>query len=181
MSEIALDISGISKAFFGVDALRNVSLSILKGRILGLIGQNGAGKSTLMNIVGGVISPDTGTMLLNGQPYAPRSPADANQAGIAFIHQELNLFTNLSIAENIFIGDFPQRRVGLWATIDRNALRDQTRDLLAQVDLKLAPETLIERLSPGERQLVEIARALRIDANVMIFDEPTTLTSQLRR
>lgn len=174
MSEAALEIKAISKAFFGVPALRNVDLRLGKGRILGLIGQNGAGKSTLMNIIGGVIQPDSGNMLLDGQPYSPHNPADANHSGIAFIHQELNLFTNLSIAENIFISDFPKRRIGPMAFIDRNAVRRITNSLLAQVDLKLTPETLVERLSPGERQLVEIARALHLDASIMIFDEPTT-------
>lgn len=170
MSDIALEVQAVSKEFFGVYALRDVSLRVRTGRVLGLIGQNGAGKSTLMNIIGGVVQPNHGVMLLDDQPYAPRSPADANRAGIAFIHQELNLFTNLSIAENIFIGDFP-RRLG---AIDGSTLRRRTRDLLAQVDLKLAPETVVERLSPGERQLVEIARALHMDAGIIIFDEPTT-------
>jgi ribose transport system ATP-binding protein len=174
MSDMALEIQSISKAFFGVYALRNVSLSVGRGRILGLIGQNGAGKSTLMNLIGGVVQPDAGTMLLDGQPYAPHNPAAAAQAGIAFIHQELNLFTNLSIAENIFIGDFPKRRLGPLVAIDRSALRQRTRELLMQVDVNLAPETAVEQLSPGERQLVEIARALHTDARIIIFDEPTT-------
>lgn len=174
MSEWALTIEGISKAFFGVAALRDVNLSLHKGHILSLIGQNGAGKSTLMNILGGVVQPDQGQMIFNAQAYVPRNPADANQAGIAFIHQELNLFSNLSIGENIFIGDFPVRRFGPLKSINQNVMRQYTRDLLTQVDLKIAPDTLIERLSPGERQLVEIARALHIDASVIIFDEPTT-------
>lgn len=174
MSEKALEIQGISKAFFGVHALRSITLELPKGRALGLIGQNGAGKSTLMNIVGGVTLPDEGTLLLGGQPYAPRNPADANGRGITFIHQELNLFTNLSIAENIFIGDFPKRRLGPLSAIDRRALGQRTKNLLAQVDLNLSPETSVERLSPGERQLVEIARALHMDADIIIFDEPTT-------
>ena len=174
MSDTALEAQQISKAFFGVSALHDVSLSINSGRILGLIGENGAGKSTLMNIIGGVVQPDTGTMLLNGQTYAPNNPAEASQAGIAFIHQELNLFSNLNIAENIFISDFPKRRIGPLAVIDRNAIRERTRDLLNQVDVNLAPDTAVERLSPGERQLVEIAKALRKDASIIIFDEPTT-------
>lgn len=174
MSETALELREIDRAFFGVPALRKVSLNVSKGHVLGLIGQNGAGKSTLMNIVGGVIQPDAGTMLLGGQPYAPRHPADAHHAGIAFIHQELNLFTNLSIAENIFIDNFPRRRIGPFATIDRTAVQQRTRDLLAQVDVHLAPETPVEHLSPGERQLVEVARALHRDARLIIFDEPTT-------
>jgi ribose transport system ATP-binding protein len=174
MNAIAIEGQGISKAFFGVYALRDVNLNLIKGHILGLIGQNGAGKSTLMNIIGGVVQPDAGTMLLEGQSYTPHTPADANHRGVALIHQELNLFTNLSIAENIFISDFPKQRIGLMAFIDRNAVRKITNTLLAQVDLKLTPETLVERLSPGERQLVEIARALHLDASIIIFDEPTT-------
>jgi ribose transport system ATP-binding protein len=170
----AFELRGISKSFFGVNALNDTNLSLNKGRILGLIGQNGAGKSTLMNIIGGVVQPDRGTMLLNEEPYAPRNPANANQKGIAFIHQELNLFSNLSIAENIFIDHFPKQQLGLLSWIDRTKLRNLTRDLLAQVNLQLAPETAVEWLSPGERQLVEIARALQLDAQIIIFDEPTT-------
>jgi ABC-type sugar transport system ATPase subunit len=174
MSGVKLELQYISKSFFGVYAVRDISLSIPKGIILGLIGENGAGKSTLMNIIGGVVQPDHGSMLLEGRPYSPRTPADARQAGIAFIHQELNLFTNLSIAENIFIDQFPRKGRWPFLTIDRAALRQRARDLLASVELHLSPDTLIERLSPGERQLVEIARALEFDADLIIFDEPTT-------
>ena len=124
-----------------------------------------------MNVIGGVVRPDGGGMVLDGLPYAPQNPADASRAGIAFIHQELNLFSNLSIAENIFIDRFPRRRFGL---VDRAAMRARARDLLAEVDLDLAPETPVERLSPGERQLVEVAKALQLDAAIIIFDEPTT-------
>ncbi len=172
MSDIALAFKNISKAFFGVYAVRNVSLELPRGHILGLIGQNGAGKSTLMNILGGVIRADQGEMLLNGQPYNPRSPSDAMRAGIAFIHQELNLFTNLTIAENIFIDAFP--RMGRWPLLHRARLRQQTEELLHSIGLHLSPNVLVERLSPGERQLVEIAKALSIDADIIIFDEPTT-------
>ncbi len=171
MSEILLKLEGITKAFFGVHAVRGVTLAVRQGQILGLIGQNGAGKSTLMNMIGGVVQPDAGAMSLDGQPYAPNSPADATRGGIAFIHQELNLFTNLSVAENIFIGDFPRKR---WGTIDRKRMFAETRRLLEQVDINYVPETLVERLSPGERQLVEIAKALHSDARLIIFDEPTT-------
>ena len=174
MTDDILSLQGISKAFFGIHALRDVSLTLGRGRVVGLIGQNGAGKSTLMNVVGGVVRPDSGGMLLGGSPYAPQTPADANRAGIAFIHQELNLFSNLSIAENIFIDGFPLRRFGPFALVDRAAMRARARDLLAQVDLDLAPETPVERLSPGERQLVEVAKALQLDAPIIIFDEPTT-------
>jgi ribose transport system ATP-binding protein len=169
---VLLELHQLTKAFFGIAAVKGVSLSVSEGETLGLIGQNGAGKSTLMNLVGGVVHPDSGRMVLKGQPYAPRTPADAQRAGIAFIHQELNLFTNLTIAENIFISDFP--RASFPGTFDRARIREQTRELLAAVGLEIAPETSVDRISPGERQLVEIARALHQDASLIIFDEPTT-------
>ena len=107
MSDAILRLEGISKAFAGIHAVRDVDLELGRGRILGLIGQNGAGKSTLMNIIGGVVRPDAGTMRIDDAPYAPRDPGDAVGQRIAFIHQELNLFTNLTIAENIFLGELP--------------------------------------------------------------------------
>jgi len=174
MSDAILSLESISKTFFGIHALRDVSLTLGRGRVVGLVGQNGAGKSTLMNVIGGVVRPDSGGMVLDGLPYTPQNPAHASRAGIAFIHQELNLFSNLSIAENIFIDRFPHRRLGPLALVDRPAMHARARSLLAQVDLDLAPETLVERLSPGERQLVEVAKALQLDAPIIIFDEPTT-------
>jgi ribose transport system ATP-binding protein len=167
-----LELAGVSKAFAGIHAVRDVTLSLERGHILGLIGQNGAGKSTLMNIVGGVVRHDAGSMQLNGAAYAPRGPSDARRGGIAFIHQELNLFTNLSIAENIFLNAFPRRFGGY--LIDREKLAENARELLRQVNLGLPPETPLDRLSPGERQLVEVARALQANAEIIIFDEPTT-------
>ncbi len=168
--KVFLDLQNIHKAFFGVPALREVSLTVGEGRILGLIGENGAGKSTLMNIVGGVVQADAGSMTLAGQSYTPRKPSDASANGIAFIHQELNLFTNLSIAENIFIGSFPKR--GLF--IDKSKIQKRVAELLKSVGLETSPDTLVDNLSPGERQLVEIVSALNIDAKLIIFDEPTT-------
>src|SRR5688500_5609490 len=103
MSSTALVYEGISKSFFGVPAVREVSFSLPAGHVLGLVGENGAGKSTLMNILGGVLPPDSGRLLLHGEPYAPASPREASARGVAFIHQELNLFPNLTVAENIFL------------------------------------------------------------------------------
>ena len=151
-----LAFDSLAKDWFGVPAVRDVTLAIDEGTTLGLIGENGAGKSTLMNMIGGVVAPSSGAMFWRGEPYAPASAADATARGIAFIHQELNLFTNLSIAENIFIDGFP-RRYGL---IDRSAIAETTRALLARLDLEHAPETIVGELAPGERQLVEIAKAL---------------------
>jgi ribose transport system ATP-binding protein len=172
MTDTILEFREITKTFFGVHALHDISLVVPRGHILGLIGQNGAGKSTLMNILGGVIRPDGGEMLLDGAPYQPRSASDATRARIAFIHQELNLFTNLSIAENLFIDALPRRKP--LPLIDRGAIRKRTEELLESVGLTVAPNTIVEKLSPGERQLVEIMKALSIDANIIIFDEPTT-------
>ena len=151
----AVELRGITKRFGSVVACDGVDLEVQHGEIHGLLGQNGAGKSTLMNIIGGNLMADVGTMRLGGAPYAPANARDAERHGIAFIHQELNLFSNLSIAENIFIGAMPRGVAGL---IDRRALRRRAAELLNQVDLDLAPDTLVERLAPGERQLVELVR-----------------------
>src|SRR5829696_6697324 len=107
MTHDLLSFDGIEKSFFGVRVLKQIRFSIAAGRIVGLVGENGAGKSTLMNVLGGNLRPDAGTMRFNGAEFAPRSPIDAKSAGIGFVHQELNLFTNLSIAENLFITDLP--------------------------------------------------------------------------
>ncbi len=172
MSEYILELKNIGKSFFGVPALTDISLGLRKGKILGLIGENGAGKSTMMNIIGGVLTPDGGTMIFDGKEYNPGSPVHATNAGITFIHQELNLFTNLSIEENIFINSFPKK--GKLPFISKREIREKTKELLASIDLDMSPEVLVEKLAPGERQLVEIAKALSSKPKVIIFDEPTT-------
>lgn len=173
-----IEFSQIEKSFFGVPVLKDVSFTAKPGQTIGIVGENGAGKSTLMNILGGNLQADAGLMRLNGQPYAPASPRDAEHSGIAFIHQELNLFANLSIAENLFLRGFPRSRNWL-PFINRRQMSERTRELLQEVDLAHSPDTLIERLSAGERQLVEIAKALALDARLIILDEPTTsLTSR---
>jgi ribose transport system ATP-binding protein len=178
MPENVLQFEGISKSFFGVHALRGVTFGLPAGHVLGLIGENGAGKSTLMNILGGVLPPDSGRMTVRAthasplREYAPRNPAEATRAGVAFIHQELNLFTNLSIVDNLFIDRFPT--LGRSPFINRRAARERAKQLLETLSLDLAPETTIDRLTPGERQLVEIAKALSTGAEIILFDEPTT-------
>jgi ribose transport system ATP-binding protein len=169
-----LEFQNVVKSFFGVRVLNQVSFDLAAGRTLGLVGENGAGKSTLMNILGGNLQPDGGAMRFDGRPYAPRHPQDATRRGIAFIHQELNLFTNLSIAENLFITSFPRLSVPAVPLIDRRTMRQRGAELLSRVGLNLSPDALLENLSAGERQLVEIAKALSTEARVIIFDEPTT-------
>ena len=167
-----LEFRDIRKSFFGVPVLKGVSFTVGAGRIVGLVGENGAGKSTLMNILGGNHRPDGGALLLDGGAFEPRGPRDAEAARVAFIHQELNLFPNLSIAENLFLTAFP-RRTGT-PFIATKPLRERTRGLLAEVGLDAPPETPVEQLSAGERQLVEIAKALSLEARLIILDEPTT-------
>ena len=169
MAQTAFEMHGISKTFFGTQALKNVSLALPEGSILGLIGENGAGKSTMMNIVGGVHMPDCGEMKLFGKPYVPKTPKDAIDNKIAFVHQELNLFTNLSIADNMFLEKYPGG-----ALIRTREVKKRTREILKMVDLDESVDTLIERLSIGKRQLVEIAKCMKADPDIIIFDEPTT-------
>jgi ribose transport system ATP-binding protein len=168
-----LELVGIEKGFFGVPVLKGVSLRLGAGRVLCLVGENGAGKSTLLNVLGGVLAPEGGSMRLSGGPYAPASPAEATARGVAFVHQELNLFPNLSVAENVFLHALPRRG----PLVDRARLESRTRDLLGEVGLDVPPERLVEDLAPGERQLVEIAKALVVEARVVTLDEPTTSLS----
>jgi ABC-type sugar transport system ATPase subunit len=170
-----LELLGVEKGFFGVPVLKGVSLSLGRGRVLGLVGENGAGKSTLLNVLGGVLAPEKGSMRLEGAPYAPASPSEATARGIAFVHQELNLFPNLSVAENVFLHALPRRG----PFVDRGRLEARARAALRELDLDLSPSALVEDLAPGERQLVEIARALAAEARVVVLDEPTTSLSAL--
>lgn len=176
MSDPHLKLDAISKSFHGVTVLREVSFDVSLGQMLGLVGENGAGKSTLMNIIGGVLLPDSGHMAISAASYAPHTARDAQAAGIAFIHQELNLFPNLTIAENIFLTQFPIKswcgRFG--GSIDRRAMLTQSASLLEQVGLNASPRQRVDTLSAGERQLLEIAKALQLQPQLLILDEPTT-------
>ncbi|WP_341875997.1 sugar ABC transporter ATP-binding protein [Defluviitalea saccharophila] len=172
MNDVVLELQGIDKSFFDVKVLKGVNFKVKKGKVLSLIGENGAGKSTLMNIIGGIFPPTAGTMKMEDKPYSPKGPGDAMEAGIAFIHQELNLFPNLSIADNMFITNFPTTaKVPL---IKKSVIKEKTKELLKSIELDISPDTLVEKLSPGERQLVEICKALSTDPKIIIFDEPTT-------
>lgn len=135
MKEAVLQLNGICKGFFGVQVLYDISLELFEGEVLGLVGENGAGKSTLMNIVGGVLPCDAGTMKLNGREYKPQNPQTATQAGISFIHQELSLFTNMSVAENIYIDGYP---TGLFGRVDKKKMYQEAREYLEKyhVDVK---------------------------------------------
>ncbi len=169
-----LELKGIQKKFGEAEVLKGVSFGLEQGKILGLVGENGAGKSTLMNILAGIHRPSAGEMMLNGQAFSPQTPSDSLAEGIAIIHQELNLFPNLSVTENIFLHNFPKKKVAGISFIDSKEAIEQTSQLLRQVGLSVAPQTKVEQLSRAQQQLVEIGKALSTSPRMIIFDEPTT-------
>lgn len=166
-----LEAAGLCKRFPGVQALSDVSAVFHAGEVVAVMGENGAGKSTLMKALAGVHPPDAGEIRWRGQRVRITSVAQAEALGIAFIHQELNLCGNLTVAENVFLGREPARG-GWW--LDRARMRRETVELLSRVGLKIGPDELVENLSIGQRQMVEIARALARDASLVIMDEPTS-------
>ncbi len=169
-----LELKNITKKFGEIGVLKGINLGIFSGEIIGLVGENGAGKSTLMNILGGIFEQSTGEMLIENQKYNPQTPKDTKRLGIEFIHQELNLFSNLSIYENIFITQLPQKMILGLNFIDHAEAIRKAEILLNQVGLQVSPKALIEDLTAAQKQLVEIAKALSGSPRIIIFDEPTT-------
>ncbi len=169
-----LEARQLSKRFLGVLALSGVSLSLQRGEVLAVIGENGAGKSTLMKILAGVQSADEGELLLDGKAIEFSSVSAALHAGIALIHQELNLADNLDVGSNIFLGREPMRA----GFIDKKRIQSDARDLMARVGLRCSPSSIVSDLSIGQQQMVEIAKALSVDARVLIMDEPTSSLTQ---
>ena len=168
---IALRLTGIVQRFGATMALDGASLEVRPGEVHALLGENGAGKSTLLGVVGGLLRPEAGAMEVGGEAYAPRSPRDARDRGIALIHQELSLFPHLTVAENVLMGAEPSRR-GLW---DRVEARRRTREALdAFGHPEIDPDAVVSRLPLGARQVVEICRAIAARARVLLMDEPTS-------
>ena len=170
-----LTLRNITKSFFGAQVLHGIDLAVRRGEVLGLVGENGAGKSTLMNVLGGVVSRDGGSIELKGSPFEPSSPRDALKAGIAFIHQELSLFPNLTVAENIFIDELPTGP--LWS-VQYERMRAKAQEYIDAFGVQATPVMKIGSLPMGVRQTVEITKALIKNAEIIIFDEPTTSLSQ---
>ena len=177
--EPLLRIEDVHKRFGGVYALRGVSFEVRPGEVHALLGENGAGKSTLIKLVAGVHQPDAGSIFLDGQRVEISSPREAQRRGIDTIYQELSLYPELSVAENIFAGRIPQRRLGPLRLIDWPKMFTRSRELLAELDVhELDVKGNVGMLSVGNRQRVEIAKALSLDAKILIMDEPTAALTQ---
>ncbi|MGE0495979.1 MAG: sugar ABC transporter ATP-binding protein [Vulcanimicrobiota bacterium] len=170
-----LTMEGISKFFPGVRALEGVGLQLYAGELHALMGENGAGKSTLMKVLGGVHRPDQGQMTLRGQPYAPNSPLEARQSGIGFVHQELKLATNLSVAENICLGRMPTRGFGV---VDRVRMHQLAGQALQELGVELPTSARVGDLNVANQQMVELAKAIALKSDILIMDEPTASLSQ---
>ncbi|WP_298928245.1 sugar ABC transporter ATP-binding protein [uncultured Ramlibacter sp.] len=165
-----LELGGIHKSFTGVRALSGAGLRLFPGEVHALMGQNGAGKSTLIKLLTGVHALDAGTMVLEGQPIAPRSPLEAQRIGISTVYQEVNLCPNLSVAENIFAGRYPRKAWRIdWAAMNRDA-----KALLARLNLDIDVSRLLSAYPVAVQQMVAIARALSVSAKVLVLDEPTS-------
>ena len=165
-----LHIENISKAFPGVQALSEVSFTVRTGEVHALVGENGAGKSTLMKILAGVYSPDSGKLYWKNRPLELTNPASAQKQGVSIIYQEFNLLPHLTVAENVLLGHEPRTRFG---TLDWRALNARTRKLMDLLETNIDPQETVNRLSVAQQQIVEIVKALSVDAQLIIMDEPT--------
>ncbi|CAN7270590.1 sugar ABC transporter ATP-binding protein [Rhizobium sp. LjRoot30] len=164
-----LSLRGVQKSYGPIKVLHGVDLDIYPGEVVALLGENGAGKSTLSNIISGTVQPSTGDMTWLGNSYAPANPRAALDEGVGMIHQELKLLPKLSIAENVFVGRYPMKA----GRIDRKAMEERARAGLKRLGLDVSPDRLVEGLSTGRQQLIEIAKALTLNARLLILDEPT--------
>ena len=168
-----LEMTGITKRFAGVQALKGVSLSVWPGEVVALIGENGAGKSTLMKILGGVYQPDEGAIKIAGQPIVIQSVNDSTRAGVGFIHQELNILDNIDVAGNVFLGREPTVG-GPLRLLDRARMQAETQPYLDQLGLNVSSRTPLRQLALAQQQMVEIAKTLSLRARILIMDEPTS-------
>ena len=166
-----LEMRGIYKAFDGVPVLKGVDLTIEKGEIHAILGENGAGKSTLMNILTGVVPMDAGRIVFDGQPVPHPTVPLTEKLGIAFVHQELNLFPTMKAYENLFLCREYTNRFGM---LKKRQMIERARRLFEELGIDIEPEELVSELRMGQKQLLEIAKALLFDAKLLILDEPTT-------
>ena len=165
-----LRLEGIVKTFPGVRAIDGVDFSVFPGEVHALMGENGAGKSTLMKVLAGMYQPNEGRIIIDRKPVVMRNPIEAKQNGIILIHQELSLAEQMTVAENVFLGELPRRR---WGFVDWKVLEERVGSILAKLNCDFGPRTNVGSLSIAKKQMVEIARALTHQAKVVVFDEPT--------
>lgn len=168
---LLLRINGISKSFYGTQALKDVSLEINPGEIHAICGENGAGKSTLMNVMTGIIQADSGEMYLEGERLVDLSPRLSQEKGISIVHQELSLCQHMSVAENIYMGRVPTKKNEI---VDFKKMRQDSAVILKRLATKIDPATVVRDLSLSQQQMVEIAKALSINTKILILDEPTS-------
>ena len=175
MGDVILEAEAIGKSFPGVRALDNVRFELRAGEVHALLGENGAGKSTLMKILAGVQEPDTGRLISHGREVRFRNTLDARAAGIGIIYQELNLIPHLTVAQNVFIG---REWKTAWGTLDQVRMNRETAEVLARLKLDIPPATLVKDLPISKQQMVEIAKALGHESEVLIMDEPTSALTE---
>ena len=168
-----LRVEDLTKAFSGVEVLKNLTVGVRSGEILGVIGENGAGKSTFMKLISGVYSPTRGRILLDGQPITVSNPLAAQRYGIAMIPQEFNLVNTLRVYENIFLGRELKRN----GFLDRRHMIESSRELFEKFGAEVSPEAMVGDLSVAQKQMVEIAKAMSQESRLLIMDEPTTVLS----
>ena len=173
---IVLKMENITKTFPGVIALEDVSIKLYKGEVLGILGENGAGKSTLIKILAGNYIKDSGSIFVNGEKFEIKNPSEAMASGIRVIYQELNTLNNLTVAENIFIGE--QLVKGPFKIVDWKAMTRKAAEILESLNVSLDPNSVIGDLSISEKQIVEIAKAISKDAKILVMDEPTAALSE---
>jgi ribose transport system ATP-binding protein len=169
VAEILLEMTGIQKYFPGVHALDNASLCVNKGEVHALVGENGAGKSTLMKVLAGIYKKDGGTIKFRGKEIEPTDPRHSQKLGIGIIHQELNMMPHLTVAQNIFIGKAPKRGIFL----DQTSENRQAREMLKALNIDINPTIQAGKLTVAKQQMVEIAKALSYDSELLVMDEPT--------
>lgn len=176
MADILVSMEGIEKSFPGVHALNQCRFELRAGEVHALLGENGAGKSTMMKILAGIYAPDAGQIAYKGRPVTIDGPRAAQQLGIGMIHQELNLMPHLTLAQNVFIGREPRRGVRFW--LNEGAINAQTEQLFQSMHLTLDPRTKVADLTVAKQQMVEIAKALSFNSEVLIMDEPTAALTE---
>jgi len=167
MQDLILTVKNITKTYPGVVALNNVSVTFEKGEVHALLGENGAGKSTLIKVIAGAIEPDGGRIIFDGQEHAKMTPGLARQCGVAVIYQEFSLVESLSVAQNVFLGE----KGG--ALVNYGSLKKRAAGIFAEMNVKIDPAAQVMRLSPAQKQLVEIAKAISRNARILIMDEPS--------